>query len=159
MAKFICILKNFPMCMVHVASNIYINWFWFYIIWLWVDILNIWFWFELLFDFGLTYWIFYFDFDFVLFDFPTLFAALSSRLCVCASPGELSSTIITYHRDLFLIVFVLFVFVIFGFVFVLLIFSGFIFVHFFWARNAGYHHIYLSQEPFINSIFMFVIKI
>ena len=143
MAKFICNLKDFPMCMLHVASNIYINWFWFYIIWLWVYILNIWFW--LLFDFGLTYWIFDFNFDFILFDFPTLFAALSSRLCVCASPGELSSTIITYHRDLFLIVFVLFVFVIFLFPFVLLIFSGFIFVHFFWARNAGYHHIYLSQ--------------
>ena len=134
-------------CVCCMWLQIYINWFWFYIIWLWVDILNIWFWFGLSFDFGLTYWIFDFDFnfDFILFDFPTLFAALSSRLCVCASPGELSSTIITYHRDLFLIVFVLFVFVIFLFPFVLLIFSGFIFVHFFWARNAGYHHIYLSQ--------------
>ena len=141
------VFSNFFQCVCCMWLQIYINWFWFYIIWLWVDILNILFWFGLSFDFGLTYWIFDFDFnfDFILFDFPTLFAALSSRLCVCASPGELSSTIITYHRDLFLIVFVLFVFVIFLFPFVLLIFSGFIFVHFFWARNAGYHHIYLSQ--------------
>ena len=108
--------------------------------WMWLQIYILIDFGFILFDFGSTYWIF--DFVFILFDFPTLFAALSSRLCVCASPGELSSTIITYHRDLFLIVFVLFVFVIFGFVFVLLIFSGFIFVHFFWARNAGYHHIY-----------------